>query len=250
MIRPFLLLSACVLASSALSAQATDTLRRRDPNGWDFIQVVRNKTVITEGSMRGGVREGVWTEYWETKLPHTVTTYHNGQKDGLFMDIRKNGAVELLQYFRNDKLDGPSRRYNPGAKIAEESYYSDGIRSGAYTKWYANGNVQEVSNYNNDVRDGKTSYFLENGAKVADYSYNRGKLEGDVTLYGENGKVSEFGNYTGDVQTGMWKEYYANGTIRAEGRYIAGEKDGVWKQYDESGKVLKPVTFKKGKQKK
>lgn len=246
----FLLFAITLFSFHTLSAQETDTLRRRDPGGWDFIQVVRNKTVITEGATHAGMREGVWTEYWDSKLPHIVTTYINGQRDGLYMDIRRTGTVELVQYFRKDKLNGPARRYTPNAKIAEESYYSDGVRSGSFTKWYANGNIQEQSNYNNDVRDGKTSYYAENGIKMADYSYDRGKLEGDVTIYGDNGKVTEFGNYTADVQAGTWKEYYASGKLKAEGKYVAGEKDGVWKLYDENGKPLKPVTYKKGKEKK
>ena len=239
-----------MLAATTLKAQADDTLRRKDPDGREFIQIIRNKNVFTEGYLQHGKKQGVWTEFWESKLPHYVTTYDNGVRNGLFLDIRRTGQVENLNYYRNDLLDGPARRFMPGGVIVEESYYSDGIRSGAFTKWYANGRVQEQSNYNNNLRDGKTVYFLENGSKVAEYYYNRGKLDGDAIVYGENGRISEFGSYLNDEQVGIWKEYYADGTLKAEGKYLNGEKTGTWKQYDEKGNPKPSIQYQTKKSKK
>src|SRR6186713_1848902 len=109
MIRSIFLISAFLFLSNTLFAQADDTLRRADPNGWEFIQVVRGKTIVAEGQLHNSVREGVWTEYWENKVPHYVTTYKSGKREGMYMDMRRNGLVELVQYYKNDKLDGPAR---------------------------------------------------------------------------------------------------------------------------------------------
>jgi antitoxin component YwqK of YwqJK toxin-antitoxin module len=233
--------------SQNASAQRSDTLRRHDPGGWDFVQVRSGDRLVMEGRTLNGLREGVWTEYWDNKLPHFVTSYSKDQRNGVHLDIRKTGQVEHCENYSDGKLDGPSRHYVPGVGIAEEVYYSEGERSGAYTKWYPGGKVQEQSNFNHDKRDGKTTYFLANGVKVAEYNYNQGKLDGDVAIYSEKGSVKEFGRYENDAQTGPWKEYDAEGKLSAEGIYKKGEKTGPWKQYAPDGKVLKTVTYKNGK---
>jgi antitoxin component YwqK of YwqJK toxin-antitoxin module len=251
MFRYLLLLTALLCFTQDTFAQKIDTLRRRDPDGWEFIQLVRGNMVVSERNLHHGILEGNWIEYWENKLPHTIVAYRNGKKNGISIDIRKTGQVELTESYSNDKLDGPTRRYNPGIGIAEEAYYSSGELSGSYTKWYNNnGPMQEQSNYNHNLRDGKTTYYRENGQKLAEYSYTLGKLDGDVTLYGENGRVTEFGNYSNDEQVGLWKEYHPNGKLKAEGRYVDGEKTGIWKQYDENEKELPSITYKKAKAKK
>jgi antitoxin component YwqK of YwqJK toxin-antitoxin module len=242
--RLFLLLSA-LLCTAQSFAQMPDTLRRRDPGGWEFIQVVQGALVITEGKTHNGLREGVWTTFWDNRLPHTITSYAAGKKNGSYVEIRRTGQVEWLMNYTNDTLDGPSRKYHPGANIAEETYYSQGVRSGTYTRWYLNGPIQEQTNYNRNLRDGRSIFYKENGQKLAEYTYNLGKLDGDATIYGDNGKVTETGFYSDDNKTGLWKEFYPDGRLKAEGMYRDGEKSGAWKQYDESGKELKPIIYKK-----
>src|ERR1043165_2994469 len=92
---PLLVLFLCL--SGVVSAQNVDTIRRRDPGGWEFVQAVRGKVIVTEGATHNGIREGNWVEYWENKIPHTVTSYRNGRKDGIYIEIRRTGQIELEQ---------------------------------------------------------------------------------------------------------------------------------------------------------
>lgn len=245
----FLLVAALSAGFSiSANAQKVDTLRRNDPGGWEFVQVRAGDYVMAEGKYLNGRREGVWTEFWESKLPHYVTSYSKGLRNGVHLDIRKSGQVEKIENYSNDKLDGPMRHFTPaaGGGIVEEIYFSEGEHSGSFTKWYPSGRMQEQSNFNHDQRDGKTTYFKESGVKVAEYNYNRGKLDGDAALYSDNGKVKEFGRYSNDMQTGLWKEYDDDGKLLAEGQYKNGEKNGPWKEYGADGKV-KTVNYKMGK---
>ncbi|MBS1616306.1 MAG: toxin-antitoxin system YwqK family antitoxin [Bacteroidetes bacterium] len=226
------------LATSSF-AQMPDTLRRRDPGGWEFIQVRRGNLVMSEGKTHQGLREGVWTEFWENMLPHTLTSFTKGKKNGTYVELRRTGQVEKLISYTSDLPDGPSRTYFPGANMAEETYYSKGVRSGWYTRWYLNGPMQEHSNYNHNVHDGKSTFYRENGQKLAEYTYDRGKLEGDAATYGDNGNVTESGFYSNDQKTGIWKEFYPDGKLKSEGMYQLGEKKGKWKQWDEKGNELR-----------
>lgn len=51
------------------NAQSPDTLRRRDADGWEFIQVKRGNTLLSEGYKHNGLQEGTWTSYWDNGYP-------------------------------------------------------------------------------------------------------------------------------------------------------------------------------------
>ena len=234
----------------AAEAQSLDTVRRKDPGGWEFQQVVRGKNVLAEGYRLNGVPEGTWIGYWESSgYPQIITNYKNGQLSGTRMQISAQGYTEQIENYRNGMLDGPKRVYQPGSQfIAEEIYYSEGRQHGSYNKRYPGGKPQEESNFNNGQRDGKTTWYYETGEKAAEYNYRNGVIDGEVASYHKNGKVNEFGLYKDNAQTGTWKEFYENGSLKAEGKYVNGNKEGIWKQYDENGKPLKPVKYKAGEE--
>jgi len=240
-----LLLVLLSLGFTTLHAQHLDTLRRKDANGWTFIQVRNNGIVLTEGREHDHIPEGVWTTFWDNGFPHNMVTYRNGKRDGVSLKITRDGYTELVENYVNDLLEGPRRTYNRSAAASEEAYFSEGKKSGAYISRYDNGQKREESNYNNDVRDGKTYYYNQDGQKSAEYTWERGVIQGDVSTFHPNGKISEFGMYSNDNQEGVWKEFYPSGTLKAEGKYVAGKKKGPWKQYDEQGKALKTINYGK-----
>jgi antitoxin component YwqK of YwqJK toxin-antitoxin module len=233
-------------------AQQSDTLRRKDANGWEFVQMRNFKQVVLEGNLHNGVKEGVWTDYWPTEYPHTVTSYVNGKKEGMSIGMDGMGRIEYIENYKDNKLEGPKKVYDPqrAGRRNEVAYYSEGKKHGNYTKWYENTRVQQTGNYVYDQRDGLSTWYFENGNKSVEYNYRNGKLDGNASTFFENGKVSAYGNYTNDKQTGEWKEYYESGNMQAEGMYKDGEKEGPWKQYDTDGKLVKTVTYKQGEIKK
>ena len=125
--------------SQAVIAQPFDTVRIDQGNGWQAIQILGNKTIIAEGTMKNNLKEGTWNTYWETGFPQEITTYRNGKKNGLYVKTGADGFVEQMATYSNDELNGPYRAYNKGAFILEEIYYKNGIKNGSYTKWYING---------------------------------------------------------------------------------------------------------------
>ena len=242
------LLSAIAIAAATTGfAQQNDTLRRKDPNGWEFIQVRAYNVVRLEGYLHNGIKEGVWSDFHPMGFPSGTTSYLHGKKNGMAMKITGAGMVEALENYKDDKLEGPVRVYNPeGMGLLEESYYSDGKKHGNFTKWYKNGRKQETGVFSNDIRQGKSTWYFENGSMAAEYNYTDGQIEGDAATYYPNGKVSASGKYNKGLETGLWKEYYENGNLKAEGNYVNGEKEGIWKNYDENGKFTKNSKYVKG----
>jgi antitoxin component YwqK of YwqJK toxin-antitoxin module len=239
----------CILPATEAFAQTTDTLKRRDGEGRYFIQVRSYGLVTDEGYLLNNLPEGVWITYWHTNLPREIITCKQGKKNGTKISMTPTGNIELLENYKNDKLDGPHRVYNGEGRIVEEALYSEGKKHGPYTKWYPNGKKSEESNFVYDRRDGKGIWYFENGTKAAEYSYRDDAIDGDAVTYFNNGTVSAYGLYEKGKQTGLWKEYYENGNLKAEGKYVKGEKEGAWQEYDAAGKNPKTINYKKGERK-
>lgn len=236
------------LFTSGICVSQIDTLRRKDSGDREFIQVRRGNTVLSEGYLSHNKPEGVWVQFQENGYPHIITSWHNGQKNGIYMEINPQGYTDMTANYKDDLLEGPRRLYRSGSTfLSEEVYYSEGKKHGSFSKRYTSGKPQEDSNYNMDVRDGKTTWYYESGEQAAVYHYRNGVLEGEAATFHPNGKVSEAGIYKDNEQTGVWKEFYDNGKIKAEGTYIKGKKDGAWKTYDESGKLLSTYRYRHGK---
>ena len=57
-----LFISLCSLSSYA---QPFDTVRVQQQDGYEMIQVLGNKTILAEGTMKNKMKEGVWNTYWK-----------------------------------------------------------------------------------------------------------------------------------------------------------------------------------------
>lgn len=243
----FLMIAIFCSAAEAVNAQSLDTLRRKDADNWEFLQVRKGKVLLSEGYQHNGVPEGTWVTYHDSGYPLEITNYRHGKRNGVHVEVNAQGYTELVENYKDDLPDGPRRVYQIGSSfINEESYYSDGKKHGSYYKRYTGGKTQEEANYNMDKRDGKTTWYYETGEKAAEYNYRNGFIDGEVASYYKNGKVSEYGIYKNNEQTGSWKEFYENGNIKAEGNYEHGQKEGAWKEYDEQGKTARTVKYKNG----
>jgi len=234
------------LLADKAEAQYMDTLKRKDPDGWEFVQMRAGGVVNEEGYLHNGIKENVWSSYWPSGYPKTVQGYLHGKRDGVYMRVTEEGGVDVVEQYKDDKLEGPRRVYYIRGPRMEETYYSDGKKNGKYTKWYQTGIKQEEGSFNNDLHYGKSTWYYASGKKAVEYEYNNGDIDGDAVSYYENGKVSELGTYKKNIKTGSWREFYENGNTKAEGKYEDNEKEGAWKQYDENGKFVKTVRYNKG----
>src|SRR6185312_6168590 len=173
-----------------------DTLTRKDANGWEFMQVRGEGAIWSEGNLHNGIREGVWSSYWNTGYPRNMTSYINGIRTGPSLEIDVTGFILEVDNYKDDLLEGPQRMFQKGSvKMTQETYFSKGKREGSFIKWFFNGNLQETSNYHDDKRDGQTVYYFEGGRKAGEYMYSDGLMDGDATTYYPNGTVSDVGTF-------------------------------------------------------
>lgn len=189
-----------------------DTVKRDDGGGRQFIQVYSYQSLMEEGYFQDGIREGVWIVYWPESYPSRIVTYKGGQKDGLSMEIDPAGKVQLVEYYKQGRKEGPRKRYHEqGSQIIESAHYHEDLLHGPRIRWYDNGERQEETNYAHGQLQGEARWYSPQGVLMAIYHYEKGNLHGACQLFDESGKLAEEGQYVDNEKTGVWIRYGPDG---------------------------------------
>ena len=97
-----------LLAATSAQSKELDTVTRKDPGGWEFFRVVviADQQPMIEGYYLKGKKEGVWNEYWPSRYPKSMTSYHNGKLHGMHMEINADGGLSLIEHYNDGELHG------------------------------------------------------------------------------------------------------------------------------------------------
>lgn len=140
------------------------------------VTVYSGEKILQQGDIYKGQPQGTWTEYYPgTGSIKTITSYVNGEKQGLFLQIDNKGTVQEKVYFHKGQPHGLYAKYNRG-KVIEEREYSYGALNGMVKKYYDNGTLMEESNFVNGKRDGMAKWYDQQGNLTIEYQYANGEL--------------------------------------------------------------------------
>ena len=180
-----------------------------------------SKALKTEGNYSNGVRNGLWTfwyegelfeDFGEDRLPNTGDA---GENNGIW-DTTGTDEKVILDF------DGDSI-YDPPLKKMEGSYLS-GDKEGTWTKWFANGNRKEESNFKTGKLSGSITKWYESGTKAEEGNYDNGKQNGKWTWYWESGIKKEITTFIDGQQEGLWITWYKDGSKKSERKFSSGER--------------------------
>ncbi|MBV6645632.1 MAG: toxin-antitoxin system YwqK family antitoxin [Cyclobacteriaceae bacterium] len=111
------------------------------------------KEILTEGSFKEGLKDGVWTVYFDnTDLKAQEANYLGGQMHGESAGYYNNGVVSVQGSFDNGKQEG------------EWNWY------------YETGQIQCTANFENGLKSGAQFFWSESGYKVKEEIYEQGEL--------------------------------------------------------------------------
>ena len=210
--RKNLIIIALVLFAAPMFAQTIETVDvAKAPDGL-FKATAPDCTI--EGMVVNGKKEGTWMEYFNsnTYLPKKIVNYHNGKRNGVYVEIDKTGSISKKAEYKDDMLDGQLSKWYRGGRLAELHTYKQGVMEGQQILCYEKGGNLEVSNYKNGVRDGETSWFDEKGGKKMTIFYKNGQFDGQQLVY------------------------YPDGSLKSEAVYKDGKLQGKVKTYTEPQK--------------
>lgn len=85
--------------------------------------------------------------------------------------FHRNGALELEEFFRGQKLHGSRRTWHRNGQIAEEEFYQEGLLHGVVRQWNENGKLLG-------------SFKMQHGTGVQRSWHNNGKLNHEFGTVG------------------------------------------------------------------
>lgn len=230
-----LLLTSCL----SVFSQAVETFNVSDKA--DGVLEHNIGSIAISGTVLNGLKTGTWVENHPDKdLPHFIIQYKEGKKDGLFIEIEKNGYIVQKSEYQGGKLHGELCEWYRSGRLSKKQNYKNGLLDGKSVICYDKGYIQEEAEYKEGKRNGVTVWYSYadrgQGSKAAMYTYKDGVFEGLQEVYYENGKVKSTKMFSNNVANGSAIEFYEDGSIKSECTYKDGEVKGKVKEYKQGEK--------------
>ncbi len=204
---------------------ANDTIITKDATDLTLNHYVvknANGTVLVQGKLVKGLKEGLWRFYYEFGAPQKMEEYHLGKRNGVAVNYDRSGFIQNDETYKNDELDGISLRYINGGKVKSQIEYKKGKLDGRKLLNYDDGTHQEESYWKNGIKNGTTKWYYQKNVVMMESDYKDGKLNGTSNTYNNAGKM---------VKTG---------------KYVDDKEDGDWQEFDDNGNLIKITTYKNG----
>ena len=118
---------------------------------------------------------------------HTLTTYRDGTKDGLWEIFFGDGQREKSGFTRQGKDDGLYREWYPNGELKYEYHYDLGKKVNVWKSWYEDGTRYTERHFDNDQLNGKVLVWDESGKLAKEYDYVNGRLMNSEMHFKEEG---------------------------------------------------------------
>lgn len=168
----------------------------------EHLEVYADGQVKTKGNYIAGKKDGVW-EYFRSNGDRAKPTEEYKDDDLIKRTTYyTNGNVEMERGMKNNRQNGPEKKYTPEGKLKSEKNYVDGKQVGKQTV-HMTSNVADYT---------ETSHYGTNGKKDGEYTQ----------VYADTGKPKVKGQYANDQKDGKWLYYNQAGKTEKEEIYEKG----------------------------
>lgn len=199
-----------------------------------LLSLAASAQIVEEGETVNGLKEGNWYEIDAGKnLIRKMIQYHEGKKNGVYIEIDETGALVKKSEFVDDQLNGSTMTWFRGGRLSGKNTYKNGVLDGEQIECYEQGATREIAFYKDGLRDGLTTWFDQSGNRVMSIEYKAGKFEGKQETFYKGGMLKSSKTYKDNIQDGPAVEYYESGAIKSECNYKNGKVSGKVKQYED-----------------
>lgn len=152
----------------------------------------------------------------------TIGTYVGRRKTGIWK-YAKGDVLLAEEEYRDDKLEGISKRYGKDGEMLEQKCWK------------------------NEQPEGEWLLFYENGKLRLQGFYLAGKLEGLLKTYSPEGKLRTKGIYKDNLKEGEWEYYDWEGRLDRKVVYHAGIPEHAEERELEESRKLDSLIHSGGK---
>ncbi|NJN41431.1 MAG: toxin-antitoxin system YwqK family antitoxin [Flammeovirgaceae bacterium] len=131
--------------------------------------------LTTTGYSKDGRRAGSWVDYYVNGLPKSVTTYMEGKKEGLHLELDDYGKIVKMMNYHQDLRDGDYKEFE-NSIVKEERFYKNDKLEGRVRIFYPDGKIMEEGSYKNGTRHGISKWYDQAGFVTIEYEYKNGEL--------------------------------------------------------------------------
>jgi len=110
-----------------------------------------------------GVKDGVCTDYSDSGLMQSQTTYKTNTRHGKATWYFSNGKLAMEQNYQDNLLNGVQKVYNQQGTLMSNGSYTNNLRSGTWTEYYENGKMKSIGEYVNDKQCGEWKFYNTDG---------------------------------------------------------------------------------------
>ena len=196
-----------------------------------------NGKIASEGCLKKGQPEGVWTAYHE------------------------NGKVKSKGNRREFLLDGTWNFFDSTGVKLKSIQYESGLKSGWERNFFSNGKVELEQHYEADLKSGWTYEYNKDGQRIKAIPFRKNMEDGKGREYSADGRIIALLEYdTGYLRnvekvnrfnsfgqkTGMWMEWTDDGILQEQGPWDLGERNGLFRFYDQWGQLEDVVKYFQG----
>jgi antitoxin component YwqK of YwqJK toxin-antitoxin module len=175
----------------------------------------------------------------------------DGTKQGPFITLYPDNAIQVMGSYKDDKLDGPWQRRYPNGAVAEEGSYVTGQRDGHWRQLGPTG--QLVGEYDMAFGTGVAKRWYDEGGAYSEYTYKGGILQGPAKMYAPDGSVLTTEKFVNGKFDGP-RHVGTNLTMRIDETFTNGVRHGsrqIWQfgmlvideNYDYRGRLDGPYTL-------
>lgn len=207
----------------------------------DFTDTINGMTI--KGQVMNSRKEGIWTVSYNTGVISLLVQYKEGLKNGIVLELDRNGVLLSQTYFYNDTLNGTRLVFLGGGHPQLDEPYKMGKLHGTRRVFYERGKLQEASDYVDGQKNGKSIWYDEDGKMLAEYNYVNGLFEGSQLVFYPNGNIRSEQWYDQNRLHGKNIQFFENGNKKSSGNYKYGHKAGIWTLYDATGKEVEVQNF-------
>lgn len=247
--RRLLVIFLCLIGFGQVNAQDTNVVDDQGLKQGLWVTKYPDNTTLKEyGAYADDKKDGAWSTFHPNGLINLVEYYKDGELHGPTYAISKKGELlKMLQYV-DGKPDGKHHYYFSGGRTKKIEHYENGLLEGLVKENNRSGAPKEEATYSKGQKDGIAKwYFAKEDCGVSnEYTYKMGQIHGPVRNYYCGGKLKSEVQYVDNQRQGDYREFFEEGPIKTEGQYKDGKKDGTWVYYQEDGSVEKKEKYKNG----
>jgi len=189
--------------------------------GTAFDKYNNNKRKV-EASIKNGIREGAYKEWYVYGNKKLKVNYTDGNKNGTETQWHSNGKKSLEVNFTVGKANGEA------------------------IEWYPSGKEKSRGTFQNGLEEGLHIWYFENGQVDQEIPYSQGTANGPVKGWYKNGLPKMQSQFAEGKKNGPSKEWYQSGQLMIEEAYANGDRNGSSLRYAKNGRVFEENIYQDG----